>query len=115
MVTPSRIRELRVSCGISLPSAIKVYRACVESTAMNIDELNQQECLDFLSRASVARLACSRDGQPYVVPIGIAYDADYIYCFSTEGMKIDWMRANPKICLQADEIKGQSDWVSVVV
>ena len=82
---------------------------------MNIDELNQQECRDFLSRASVARLACSRDGQPYVVPIGIAYDADYIYCFSTEGMKIDWMRANPKICLQADEIKGPSDWVSVVV
>ena len=25
------------------------------------------------------------------------------------------MRANPKVCLQTDEIKNQSEWVSVVV
>ena len=40
---------------------------------------------------------------------------DYIYVFSTLGQKIKWMRQNPKVCLQADEIGHGSNWTSVVV
>ena len=50
----------------------------------------------------------------YVVPVGIAYKEDYIYVFSTMGQKIKWMRSNPKVCVQIDEIRSQSDWVSVI-
>jgi hypothetical protein len=30
------------------------------------------------------------------------------------GQKIKWMRSNPKVCVQIDEIKSQSDWISVI-
>ena len=82
---------------------------------MQIDELNDAECRAILSRASMARLGCSLNDQPYVVPVGIACDADSIYVFSTLGQKVRWMRSNPKVCVQVDEIRSQSDWVSVIV
>jgi uncharacterized protein len=81
---------------------------------MLIQEIKDTECREILGRASIARLGCSLNDEPYVVPIGIAYESDYIYVFSTLGQKIEWMRANPKVCVQVDEIKKQSDWVSVI-
>lgn len=81
---------------------------------MRIDEMNEAECRELLARVSVGRLGCSLDNQPYVVPVGIAFESDYIYVFSTLGKKIKWMRENPKVCVQADEITSQSDWASVI-
>ncbi len=81
---------------------------------MKIDELTDTECREVLAHTSLARLGCSLDNQPYVIPVGIAYEPDYIYVFATFGKKIEWMRANPKVCVQVDELKGQSDWVSVI-
>lgn len=81
---------------------------------MRIDELNEAECREILSRVPMARLGCSLNDQPYVIPVGIAYEADSIYVFSTFGQKIKWMRSNPKACIQVDEIRGQSDWASVI-
>jgi hypothetical protein len=57
---------------------------------------------------------CSLDDQPYVVPIRLAYEPDYIYVFSTYGQKIEWMQANPKVCIEIDEITKESHWVSVI-
>jgi uncharacterized protein len=82
---------------------------------MQIDAMNESECREVLSRASLARLGCSLNDQPYVIPVGVAYENSYIYVFSTFGKKIEWMRANPKVCVQVDELKDQSDWVSVIV
>jgi len=81
---------------------------------MLITEMTEKECRQFLQGVSIARLGCSLNDQPYVVPVGIAYEEDYIYVFSTLGKKIKWMRSNPKVCIQADESKGQSDWISVI-
>lgn len=81
---------------------------------MQIDELNESECREILTRASAGRLGCSLNDQPYVIPVGIACEADSIYVFATLGQKIKWMRSNPKVCVQVDEIRGQSDWVSVI-
>ncbi len=81
---------------------------------MRIDELNESECREILSRVSTARLGCSLNDQPYVVPVGIACEENYIYVFSTLGQKIKWMRSNPRVCVQIDEIRSQSDWVSVI-
>jgi nitroimidazol reductase NimA-like FMN-containing flavoprotein (pyridoxamine 5'-phosphate oxidase superfamily) len=49
------------------------------------------------------------------VPVAFSYEADCIYIFSTLGQKIKWMRQNPKVCLQADEIAKRSNWLSVIV
>ncbi len=81
---------------------------------MLITEMTEKECREFLERVSIARLGCSLNDQPYVAPVGIAYEQDYIYVFSTLGKKIKWMRSNPKVCLQADESKAQSEWISVI-
>ena len=81
---------------------------------MRIDQLSDSECREILSRASMARLGCSLNDQPYVIPVGIAYEENEIYVFSTLGQKIKWMRSNPKVCVQVDEIRSQSDWASVI-
>ena len=82
---------------------------------MLIQELTRQESLDLLSRAHLGRLACAHQSQPYVVPIYFAYDNEYLYSFSTVGKKIEWMRANPKVCVEADEVVSPQQWASVIV
>ena len=82
---------------------------------MRIIAMSQQECRELLKRVSIGRLGCSLDDQPYVVPVGFSYEPDYIYMFSTLGKKIKWMRQNPKVCLEADEIGNRSNWLSVIV
>lgn len=81
---------------------------------MAIKEMSEQECRAALARARTGRLGCALDNQPYVVPVSIACEEDWIYSFSTLGQKIKWMRANPKVCLQADEVLSQSRWLSIV-
>ena len=82
---------------------------------MRIIAISHQECSELLKRVSIGRLACSLDDQPYVVPVAFSYEPDCIYIFSTFGKKIEWMRQNPKVCLQADEIGNRSNWISVIV
>lgn len=81
---------------------------------MLIQQISEKECREVLTNATIARLGCSLDDQPYVVPIVVAYESDYLYFFSTLGKKIKWMRSNPKVCVQVDSVNGQSDWVSVI-
>ena len=82
---------------------------------MQIVAMSQEECSEFLKRVSTGRLACSLDNQPYIVPVAFSYDGDCIYIFSTLGKKIKWMRQNPKVCLQADDVGSRSNWDSVIV
>jgi nitroimidazol reductase NimA-like FMN-containing flavoprotein (pyridoxamine 5'-phosphate oxidase superfamily) len=86
-----------------------------EKSAVVIQELTRQASLDFLTRMNLGRLACAQGSQPYVVPFHFVYDHDYLYSFSTVGQKIQWMRANPLVSVEADEIAGSEQWVSVVV
>ena len=81
---------------------------------MVINEMTQEECGAFLASASLGRLGCALDSEPYVVPIYFVYEPDYIYALSTFGQKIEWMRANPKVCLEVDQIANQSQWMSVI-
>ncbi len=83
---------------------------------MRIAAVPQSECRELLKRINIGRLACSLDNEPYVVPVLFSYeDPDRIYVFSTVGKKIKWMRKNPKVCLEVDEISNSSNWLSVVV
>ena len=82
---------------------------------MHIEEMTFGECRALLARTHVARLACALNNQPYVVPIHVAFDGVSLYGYSTLGQKIEWMRQNPLICLEIDEIVGATQWESVVV
>ena len=82
---------------------------------MLIEELDRQSCLDLLFRTRLGRLACSQGTQPYIVPFYFACDTNYIYGFSTVGKKIEWMRANPLVCVEVDEVINSQNWMSVVV
>lgn len=82
---------------------------------MRILEISPDECKKLLKRVPMGRLACALDNQPYIVPVCFAFEADHLYVFSTIGQKIKWMRQNPKVCVQADEIGNRSSWISVIV
>ena len=84
---------------------------------MLIHELDTAECATVLQRTILGRLGCSHDDQPYVVPIYFSYDADLhcLYGFSSIGQKVNWMRQNPKVCLEVDDIEDKNHWKTVVV
>jgi uncharacterized protein len=81
---------------------------------MLIHELSEAECREVLKRTHLARLACSRHDQPYIVPIHFDFDGGSFYSFSTLGQKIDWMRANPKVCVEVEEIVDKFHWITVI-
>jgi hypothetical protein len=80
-----------------------------------IQELTRETSLDLLARTRLGRLACAQGAQPYVVPFYFAYDNNYLYSLSTVGQKIEWMRANPLVCVEASEVVSPQQWVSVIV
>ena len=82
---------------------------------MNIREMTEAECRAMLARRNVARLACARNNQPYIVPIHVDLEGDYLYGFATPGQKIEWMRENPLICLETEELNTDRQWASVGV
>lgn len=82
---------------------------------MILKEMTSEDCVDVLSRGHIAHLACAKDNRPYVVPIQYAFESPSLYGFSMQGQKIDWLRANPLVCIQVGEIKDNEAWRSVVV
>ena len=82
---------------------------------MVIEEMTERECRAMLAGTNVARLACARNNQPYVVPIHVDFDGEFLYSFATLGQKIEWMRQNPLVCLEIDELTTHGQWASVVV
>ena len=84
---------------------------------MLIRDLAFDECVQVLRRNSICHLACAKDGQPYVVPIHYSFDAEQhtIYLLSTGGQKVEWMRANPRVCVAVDEISDKNHWTTVIL
>jgi nitroimidazol reductase NimA-like FMN-containing flavoprotein (pyridoxamine 5'-phosphate oxidase superfamily) len=84
---------------------------------MRIHELTPEECAAVLQRTHLGRLGCARFDQPYVIPIHFSFDeeSECLYAFSTLGQKIEWMRRNPKVCLEVEDIADKDHWSTVVV
>ena len=79
-----------------------------------ITRLSQEEARALLTASSVGRLGCVYEGGPYVVPINYVLDGDSIYVHSLAGRKLEALRANPRVCLQADEVKDPYHWRSAI-
>lgn len=86
---------------------------------MEIRELSKEECRRVLAGTRLARLACALNNQPYVVPVYLAYHESSVagpcfYGFTTAGQKVDWMRANPLVCVEVEEIASWEEWTTVI-
>ena len=82
---------------------------------MLIHDMTRQASIDLLARARLCRVAYVHEGQPYIIPMCCAYDNNYLYSFSTHGQKTTWMRANPLVCVEAEEVTSLHEWATVVV
>ena len=82
---------------------------------MLIQDMTREMSEDLLKRTHVGRLGCAQGSQPYVVPISFAYHREFLYSFATVGQKIEWMRANPLVCVEVDEIISRQEWQTVVI
>jgi nitroimidazol reductase NimA-like FMN-containing flavoprotein (pyridoxamine 5'-phosphate oxidase superfamily) len=83
---------------------------------MLIHELSRAECVEVLNRTDLGRLGCAHDNQPYIVPIHFSFDAERscLYAFSTVGQKIEWMRENPKVCVEVEDVADKNHWTTVL-
>jgi nitroimidazol reductase NimA-like FMN-containing flavoprotein (pyridoxamine 5'-phosphate oxidase superfamily) len=84
---------------------------------MLIHELTPTECREILSRTNLARLACSHADQPYVVPVSFEYDrdTDCLFSFSMVGTKVEWMRENPKVCVEVEDVGDRFHWTTILI
>jgi uncharacterized protein len=77
-------------------------------------KLDTEEIEQVLMQQVVGRLGCHAHGITYVVPVSYAYDGRFIYGRSFEGLKINMMRTDPKVCFQVDIMNNMADWQSVI-
>jgi nitroimidazol reductase NimA-like FMN-containing flavoprotein (pyridoxamine 5'-phosphate oxidase superfamily) len=76
--------------------------------------LSQDKSRELLRRGSIARLGCIAGNEPYVVPVNYVCDGESVLVHSLPGRKVAAMRANPRVCLQVDEIEDELGWKSVL-
>jgi nitroimidazol reductase NimA-like FMN-containing flavoprotein (pyridoxamine 5'-phosphate oxidase superfamily) len=64
-------------------------------------EITERVIIDtVINRALICHLACTRNDQPYIVPISFGYDGRCIYFHSSPaGKKISILKENPQVCL----------------
>lgn len=77
-------------------------------------KLSSDQVEEVLKSQIIGRIGCHANNIPYVVPVSYAYDGTYIYGHTFEGMKVDMMRKNPKVCFETDDTKDLANWQSVV-
>lgn len=82
---------------------------------INIKDMEVEEIQGLLRGTRFGHLGCVREGHPYVVPMHYAYDGENLYFLTTEGMKTDYLEANPQVCFQVEMIDDPAHWRSVVV
>jgi nitroimidazol reductase NimA-like FMN-containing flavoprotein (pyridoxamine 5'-phosphate oxidase superfamily) len=79
-----------------------------------ITRLSKDESYKLLRAGRLARLGCVAEGHPYVVPVNYVFDGESFLIHSLPGRKIEALRADPRVCLQVDEIDGDLRWKSVL-
>jgi len=76
-------------------------------------DLDPLEIDRILHNQILGRIGCHADHITYIVPISYAYDGEYIYAITREGMKINIMRQNPQVCFEVEQIPDMANWQSL--
>lgn len=79
-----------------------------------IVELSREQMERVLHREVIGRIGCHAEGKTYVVPITYVYDGDSVYGHSAEGLKLQMMRKNPRVCFEVDHLENLVNWQSVI-
>lgn len=87
----------------------------LENRIMLIRDMQREAADALLARVGVGHIACAEGSQPYVTPFSFGYDRSHVYGFSTVGRKIRALRANPLVCITAQEVVSFQEWKSVIV
>jgi nitroimidazol reductase NimA-like FMN-containing flavoprotein (pyridoxamine 5'-phosphate oxidase superfamily) len=82
---------------------------------MEIHDLNRTECWKFLGARRLGRLGCAKNDVPYVVPVSFSIRQSSLFAITTVGKKVDYLRTNPRVCVQFDDIASPQEWTSVIV
>lgn len=79
-------------------------------------EMTLPEIERFLDRALIGRICFARDGEPYCIPMPFLYhNGAFYFRLPPDGRKGEMMRANPRVCFEADEYAPDlSDYASVI-
>ena len=70
------------------------------------NHLSDNQIETVLQHNVIGHLGCSLGDSPYVVPMCYAYDGTNIYGRTYEGLKLDMLRNNPKVCFQVADIEN---------
>lgn len=81
---------------------------------LEIQEMTEEDAREVFARMGYGHLACCQNDQPYVVPVHYAYDGENAFVYTTEGRKAEILRANPEVCLQAEDVEDNENWTSVM-
>ena len=82
---------------------------------LKVEDMTPAEMHSLLQTVGFGHLGCSQNGRPYVVPMHYAYDGKELFFFTTEGMKTQFIKDNPEVCLQVEEARDSTHWRSVMV
>jgi nitroimidazol reductase NimA-like FMN-containing flavoprotein (pyridoxamine 5'-phosphate oxidase superfamily) len=77
-------------------------------------DLGEHEIEVILRHQLIGHIACHASELTYVVPISYAYEDGCVYAHTHEGMKINMMRQNPKVCFAVHAMENMANWQSVV-
>ena len=78
--------------------------------------LDRDEALRLLAGSPVAHLGVVSDGKPYVTPMSFVLDEGRVMFRTQPGKKLDAIRANPTVSVEASHFDMESgEWDSVIV
>jgi nitroimidazol reductase NimA-like FMN-containing flavoprotein (pyridoxamine 5'-phosphate oxidase superfamily) len=76
--------------------------------------LNDGEIESILHGNILGRIGYHGDKTTYIVPISYAYDGEFIYALTREGLKVNIMRQNNEICFEVEDIPNMANWKTVI-
>lgn len=76
--------------------------------------LSPQQIEHLLEHSYYGHLACHDGEELYLVPITFAYKKGAFYAYTQDGKKIEMMKKNPRVCVQAEKIHPDGGWESVI-
>ena len=80
-----------------------------------LGELSAAQVEHLLESQVVGRIGCHAEGRTYVVPVTYAYQGGMIWGHTGEGLKVQMMRKNPRVCFEVDQMDDMANWRSVIV
>ncbi|MGA7616794.1 MAG: pyridoxamine 5'-phosphate oxidase family protein [Thermoanaerobaculia bacterium] len=76
--------------------------------------LSAAEIETILRSSLVYRIAGASRGQPYCVPVSLAYDGQSLFGQSSPGRKLEMMRESAELCVETEQIDDLMNWRSVI-